>query len=64
MEEKQKLICSRCKVEMELRDATFSYLERTFQHKVMRCPQCGQVHLPEELVKGRMSQVESAMEDK
>jgi hypothetical protein len=30
----------------------------------MRCPQCGQVCLDEELIEGRMSEVERLMEDK
>ena len=34
MEEKQILICDKCKVEMEEIDANFSYLDRTFRHKV------------------------------
>ena len=64
MEEKQKLICDKCKVEMEELDAQFSYLGKSFRHKVTRCPECGHVCLSEELVTGRMSQVESMMEDK
>lgn len=64
MEEKQRLICDKCKVEMEEADVQFSYLDRTFRHKVSRCPKCGQVCLPEELVTGRMREVESLMEDK
>lgn len=64
MEEKQILICDKCKVELEEMDAQFSYLGKSFRHKVSRCPQCGQVCLSEELVTGRMSQVESMMEDK
>ncbi|MBR0597930.1 DVU_1557 family redox protein [Sinanaerobacter chloroacetimidivorans] len=64
MEEKQTLICDRCKVEMDLIEAQFSYLERTFRHKVPRCPQCGQVHIPEDLAKGHMSKVEAALEEK
>ena len=64
MEKKQTLICDNCKVEMKLIDAQFSYLDRSFRHKVMRCPKCGQVHVPEDLAKGRMSQVEAALEEK
>lgn len=64
MEEKQILICDRCKVEMEEIDANFSYLDRTFRHKVSRCPQCGQVVLSEDLVTGRMSEVEALIEEK
>lgn len=64
MEKKQILICDRCKVEMQEMDTQFSYLGRSFRHKVNRCPECGQVCLSEELVNGRMSEVESMMEDK
>ena len=64
MEKKQILICDRCKVEMQEMDTQFSYLGRSFRHKVNRCPECGQVCLSEELVNGRKSEVESMMEDK
>lgn len=64
MEEKQILICDKCKVEMEEIDANFSYLDRTFRHKVLRCPECGQVSLNEDLVTGRMSEVEALIEEK
>ena len=64
MEKKQILICDRCKVEMQEMDTQFSYLGRSFRHKVNRCPECGQVCLSDELVNGRMSEVESMMEDK
>ena len=49
---------------MEEIDANFSYLDRTFRHKVARCPQCGQVCLSEDLVTGRMSEVEALIEEK
>ena len=64
MAEKQIMICDKCNVEMEEMDANFSYLDRTFRHKVLRCPQCGQVSLSEELVNGRMSEVEALIEEK
>lgn len=60
----EKLICDRCGVEMELIEASFDYLSRGFRHKVPRCPECGQVSLPEELVTGKMADVESMIEDK
>jgi uncharacterized protein with PIN domain len=64
MAEEQKQICDRCKAELELIEVTFSYLERSFQHKTPRCPQCGQVYIPEELAKGKMRAVEEALEEK
>lgn len=60
----EKLICDKCKVELEELEAQFSCLGKSFRHKVSRCPMCGQICLSEELVTGRMSEVESMMEDK
>ena len=51
-------------VSLEELEAQFSYLGKSFRHKVSRCPMCGQICLSEELVTGRMSEVESMMEDK
>jgi uncharacterized protein with PIN domain len=61
---KDVLICESCDAEMKEMDAEFSYLGRAFRHKVMRCPVCGLVYIPEELARGRMRQVEMALEDK
>ena len=60
----EKLICDKCNVEMQLIEVQFKYLSRSFRYKVPRCPQCGQVSLPEELVNGRMSEVEAMREEK
>ncbi len=60
----EKLICDKCNVEMQLIEVQFKYLNRSFRYKVPRCPQCGQVSLPEELVNGRMSEVEAMIEEK
>lgn len=64
MEEKQKLICDKCKVEMAELEVEFSYLNRSFRHKVPRCPECGQVYIPEKLASGRMNEVEKNLEEK
>ncbi len=60
----EKLMCDKCNVQMELIEVQFKYLSRSFRYKVPRCPECGQVSLPEELVTGRMSEVESMIEEK
>ena len=60
----EKLICDKCNVEMQLIEVQFKYPSRSFRYKVPRCPQCGQVSLPEELVNGRMSEVEAMIEEK
>lgn len=64
MGEKQTLICDKCQVEMEDIEVQFSYLKKSFRHKVKRCPKCGQVSLSEEIVNGRMSEVEAMVEEK
>lgn len=60
---KNNLLCDRCQVELTLADVHFSYLNHNFSHKVLRCPECGQVHLDEDLV-ARVKEVEISFEDK
>lgn len=57
-------MCTKCNVEMKEMEASFSYLKRTFRHKVLRCPVCGQVYITEDLAKGRMAEVEKSLEEK
>ena len=64
MEEKQTKICNRCNVDMKPMKVGFSYLGHSFHAETLRCPSCGQVFIPEELVKGRMVEVEMELEDK
>ena len=64
MEEKQILICDKCKVEMKEYEVEFTYLNRSFRHKVPRCPECGQVYISEKLASGRMGDVEKQLEEK
>ncbi|HPR24370.1 MAG TPA: hypothetical protein PLM92_04200 [Bacillota bacterium] len=58
------IVCTKCNVSMEPIDVTFKYLKRSFRHKVLRCSKCGQVYVPEDLAKGRMAEVEAALEEK
>jgi len=64
MKDKKKLICFKCQKELELRKTDFSYLGHSFFTEVPRCPVCGLVFISEDLVKGRISEVEMQMEDK
>ena len=64
MEQKSKLICNICQVPLEPMEASFKYLNRSFKHVVDRCPSCGQVYLPEDLVEDKMKQVEESLEEK
>ena len=64
MPEAKKMICCKCNKELEMIKTDFSYLGHSFFTDVPKCPECGQVFIPEELVKGRISEVEMQMEDK
>lgn len=59
-----EIICSKCRVPLENRRARFKYIGHEFQSDVPRCPKCGQIYLPEDLVKGRIADVEASVEDK
>lgn len=60
----EHLQCNRCRVPLSKQQADFGYLERAFHAQVFRCPECGQIFIPEDLVKGRMAEVERELEDK
>ena len=64
MAEKPTLTCNKCKVDLIIADATFRYLDRSFHHKILRCPKCGQIYLPEDFVTDKMKKVETSLEDK
>lgn len=57
-------ICQKCNKEMIKKATSFSYMGRTFNTELYRCPKCGQVMVPKELVTGKMKEVETIMEDK
>lgn len=59
-----ELICGTCHCPLETKRVDFEYLTHTFFADALRCPKCGQVYLPEELVKGRVAEVEMELEDK
>ena len=60
----KKVICRRCQVEMVPKSTFFDYLGHNFHTESRCCPKCGEVYLPEALVKGRMADVERELEDK
>lgn len=64
MENKEKLICCRCNKELVPTQTFFDYLGHNFHTDILRCPECGEVYIPESLVKGRMAEVEQELEDK
>ena len=64
MDKKQRLICNLCDMDLKLANTNFSYLGHSFRVEAPRCPGCGQVFISEDLVKGRIAEVEMLLEDK
>ncbi len=64
MAEDRKLICHRCGVELVPVKTFFNYLGHNFNTELPACPKCGEVFIPESLVRGRMTAVEQELEDK
>jgi len=63
-QQKMTQICHKCQKEMIPQKTDFSYLGHSFYTDILRCPDCGQVYIPEDLVKGRIAEVEMQLEDK
>ena len=57
-------ICGRCDIPLQPAKVEIAYLGNTFPVDLLKCPQCGQVWIPEELALGRMVEVEKTLEDK
>jgi len=60
----KKWICNACQVPLEVRKATFTYMDHTVSHEVPRCPKCGAIFISKELAEGRMAEAEEQLEDK
>lgn len=58
------LFCHSCLANVEEKKTHFGYLTYSFSSNIQCCPVCGQVYIPESLVKGRIAQVEMNLEDK
>ncbi len=63
MEDKD-LICCKCNKKLEPKKTDFTYLGHSFFTEILRCPDCGEAFIPEDLVKGRIAMVEMELEDK
>ena len=56
--------CTGCDLELVPMDVRARYLKSEFPTKVLACPSCGQVYIPEELVFGKINEVERTLEEK
>ncbi len=63
-ESRDRIICMKCNVALVKTKTDFSYLKHNFDTELLRCPICGQVYIPEALVKGKINEVEMALEEK
>lgn len=64
MADNKVIICAKCQKELKPAKTYLSYLGHSFSADILRCPDCGQVYIPEELAKGRIAAVEMQLEDK
>ena len=64
MGESNNLICCKCGVPLVERKTAFNYLGYSFNTDLPGCPICGQVFIPEDVVKGKMASVEMELEEK
>lgn len=58
------LVCCKCNVPLQADTTNFSYLGHNFSAEVPKCPLCGQVYISEDLVRGKVTAVETELEDK
>ena len=59
-----ELICRKCSVALEPAETYFEYFDHGFHTKLLRCPVCREVYIPEDLALGKMADVEKNFEDK
>lgn len=64
MSEPTQIICCKCQKPLEIKRVDFDYLNQFFHTDALRCPECGMVYIPEDLVEGKMAEVETSLEDK
>ncbi len=57
-------LCAKHRVPLEPGKVDLTYQGHTFPVDMLRCPVCGLTLIPEELVRGRMLEVEQTLEEK
>jgi predicted RNA-binding Zn-ribbon protein involved in translation (DUF1610 family) len=64
LNQKVNIVCVKCGIPLTLGKVKLSYMGSDFPVELYKCSKCGLVYIPEELAKGKMQQVEAALEDK
>lgn len=60
----EQIRCLRCDLELQLQQVRAVYLKSDFPTRVLCCPSCGQVYIPEDLVLNKMNEIERTLEEK
>ena len=60
----QQMTCLKCNRVMQPAKKNLFYLGSRIKYDFLTCPKCGAVYIPEELVEGKMHEIEMAIEDK
>lgn len=60
----EDVICAKCDIPLTVGYVTLGYLGHTFPVELFKCPECGLAYIPPGLARGKMLQVEKALEDK
>jgi NAD-dependent SIR2 family protein deacetylase len=56
--------CRKCGCGLKTQKVVFDYLGHSFSHELPRCPQCGKALITGELAEGKITEVETTLEDK
>lgn len=62
--DREKIKCAKCDILLEPGRVELTYLGNTFPTVLLKCPKCGQIFIPETVVKGKILEVEMTLEDK
>ena len=62
--DKVSIVCGKCNTGLVEKKIRLKYLGHEFFADVPCCPVCGDVYISEDLVTGKMAEVETALEDK
>ncbi|MDR3588772.1 MAG: hypothetical protein P4N41_03865 [Negativicutes bacterium] len=60
----ENIVCVKCGIPLALGKVTLSYMGSNFPVELYKCSGCGLVYISEALARGKMQQVEEALEDK
>ena len=60
----KEIICGKCNLALKSAKSELWYQRETVSADFLKCPQCGQIYIPEKLAKGKIHEVEMALEEK